>query len=162
MNIVVHGFFDWTPTLDEWRDMMDTVQVGANGDCDVTINGVTKTMKEWQMSDMVVKSKREKIRNIPSIEELRKAGYKVSVSHYRKFKDVWLGHYVYMTKTILHNSDYSHNYRIDSHGGWSVLDVTTLTGRNITVKYNVPQGQQFNRRLANRVLLGKLVKELGK
>lgn len=48
MQITVHGFDDWTPTLAEWQDMLDTVQIGANQDCDVTIDGVTKTMKEWR------------------------------------------------------------------------------------------------------------------
>ena len=111
-------------------------------------------------------TKREKIRNVPSIEELRRAGYKVSVSHYRTFfegpfNECWSPR-IYMTKTQYNDSIYTEEFKIDSHGGWSVMEVTTLTKRNIVVKYNVPQGQQFNRRLANRVLLGKLVKELGK
>jgi hypothetical protein len=47
-KIVVHGFEDWSPTPEQWQEMLDTVQIGANGECDVTINGLTKTMREWQ------------------------------------------------------------------------------------------------------------------
>jgi hypothetical protein len=47
-KVVVHGFDDWSPTPEQWQEMLDTVQIGANGECDVTINGVTKTMREWQ------------------------------------------------------------------------------------------------------------------
>ena len=46
--VVIHGFEDWTPTIHEWRYMMNTCLVGASQDCDATINGVRKTVKEWQ------------------------------------------------------------------------------------------------------------------
>jgi hypothetical protein len=177
VQITVHGFYDWTPTLSEWQEMLDTVQVGANQDCDVTIDGVTKTMKEWQMNGLSVR--REKIRNVPSIEELRKSGFKVSVRHFRRYEDV-LGfdhgtviQHSYMTKTEKKKHPYyshlGHNSlrpirssrTISSHGGWTILDVTTLTGRDVSVKYNVPQGHQFDRKRAIRACLGKLIKELG-
>jgi hypothetical protein len=157
--------------------MLDTVQIGANQDCDVTIDGVTKTMKEWQMNGLSVR--REKIRNVPSIEELRKSGFKVSVQHFRRYEDV-LGfdhgiviQYSYMTKSEWKKRPhYSHlgpnslrplrsSRTISSHGGWTVLDVRTLTGREVSVKYNVPAGHQFNRKVALRACLGKLIKELG-
>ena len=53
-NIVVHGFQDWAPELEVFMDMLDTVQIGANGDCSVTIDGETKTMKEWQSELTIV------------------------------------------------------------------------------------------------------------
>jgi hypothetical protein len=113
---------------------------------------------------MTIENKREKIRNVPSIEELRKAGYKVSVRHFRRFDNNYDYDYPpdYMTKTTFHNryDDYEF-HEISSHGGWTVLDVRTLTGREISVKYNVPAGHQFNRKVALRACIGKLVKELG-
>jgi hypothetical protein len=162
VEITVHGFDDWTPTLAEWQDMLDTVQIGANQDCDVTIDGVTKTMKEWQMNGLSVK--REKIRNVPSIEELRKSGFKVSIRHFRRFVDLRYRDetFVYMTKTAWEDMERClYGWAIDSHGGWTVLDVRTVTGREVSVKYNVPQGHQFDRKRAIRACLGKLIKELG-
>jgi hypothetical protein len=115
---------------------------------------------------MTIETKREKIRNVPSIEELRKAGYKVSVRHFRRYTDEFCT--TYMTKTLFRNAydytseiPYSNLFKISSHGGWTVLDVRTLTGREISVKYNVPAGHQFNRKVALRACLGKLIKELG-
>lgn len=109
---------------------------------------------------MTIETKREKIRNVPSIEELRKAGYKVSVRHFRRFD--YNDYTTYITKTTFHNryDDYEF-HEISSHGGWTVLDVRTLTGREVSVKYNVPAGHQFNRKVALRACLGKLIKELG-
>lgn len=48
-KIVVHGWEDWSPTHKEFIEMLNNVQIGANQDCDVTIDGVTKTVVEWQM-----------------------------------------------------------------------------------------------------------------
>ena len=46
--VTVHGFKDWHPTIEEWQQMLNTAQTGANGECEVTVDGVTKTMREWQ------------------------------------------------------------------------------------------------------------------
>ena len=109
---------------------------------------------------MTTKIKREKIRNVPSIKELRDAKFQVSVRHFRRF-DSW-GCTVYMTKAQFDNDRRYGDYSISSHGGWTILDVTTITGRDVSVKYNVPQGHQFDRKRAIRACLGKLIKELGK
>ena len=109
---------------------------------------------------MIIQTKREKIRNVPSIEELRKSGFKVSVRHFRRF-DSW-GHTVYMTKAQFDNDRRYGDYFISSHGGWTILDVTTITGLDVSVRYNVPSGHQFDRKRAIRACLGKLIKELGK
>jgi len=113
---------------------------------------------------MTIQTKREKIRNVPSIEELRKSGFKVSVRHFRCIVEPYnsLGDTRYMTKTQFNNDARFHSfYEIQSHGGWTILDVTTLTGREVSVKYSVPAGHQFNRKVAIRACLGKLIKELG-
>jgi hypothetical protein len=47
-KITIHGFEDWSPTLQEFLVMLGTVQIGASQDCEVTIGQKTKTMKEWQ------------------------------------------------------------------------------------------------------------------
>jgi len=47
-GVTVHGFKDWHPTIEEWQQMLNTAQTGANGECEVTVHGVTKKMKEWQ------------------------------------------------------------------------------------------------------------------
>ena len=47
-KITIHGFTDWSPTLQEFLVMLGTVQIGAAQDCEVTIGQKTKTMKEWQ------------------------------------------------------------------------------------------------------------------
>lgn len=47
-KIVCHGFKDWIPSFEEFTQMLNTAQIGASQDCDVTINGVTLIMKEWQ------------------------------------------------------------------------------------------------------------------
>jgi hypothetical protein len=47
-RITVHGWCDWNPTNEQWQIMLNNVQIGANQDCNVTIDGITKTMKEWQ------------------------------------------------------------------------------------------------------------------
>ncbi len=47
-NVTIHGFDDWHPTFEEWNGMMNVVLLGANRDCDATVLGVKKTMKEWQ------------------------------------------------------------------------------------------------------------------
>lgn len=111
---------------------------------------------------MTTKIKREKIRNVPSIEELRKSGFMVSVRHFRLFKDDYSQEFFYMTKTNCFKAYDQRDVTICSHGGWTILDVTTITGRNVSVKYNVPQGHQFDRKRAIRACLGKLIKELGK
>ena len=114
---------------------------------------------------MTTKIKREKIRNVPSIEELRKGGFKVSVRHFRRFEDLDYMDTVYMTKTLYNNAKITRaydSYKIQSHGGWTILDVTTITGRDVSVRYNVPSGHQFDRKRAIRACLGKLIKELGK
>ena len=117
-------------------------------------------LSKTKESTMATKIKREKIRNVPSIEELRKSGFKVSVRHFRRFEDSLSD--FYMTKTQFNNAGFYDGYEILSHGGWTILDVTTITGRNVRVKYNVPQGHQFDRKRAIRACLGKLIKELGK
>lgn len=48
-KIVVRGWEDWSPTYREFIEMLGNVQIGANRVCDVTIDGETKTMIEWQM-----------------------------------------------------------------------------------------------------------------
>ncbi len=48
-QITVHGRKDWFPTHGEFFEMMYNVQCGVSQDCNVTIDGVTKTMVEWQM-----------------------------------------------------------------------------------------------------------------
>ena len=48
MKITVHGFQDWYPSESQWHDMLNTAQIGANQECDVTVDGVRKTIKEWQ------------------------------------------------------------------------------------------------------------------
>ena len=111
---------------------------------------------------MNTKIKREKIRNVPSIEELRKSGFQVSVRHFRCFKDDYSQEFFYMTKTKCFQAYDQRDVTISSHGGWTILDVTTITGRDVSVKYNVPQGHQFDRKRAIRACLGKLIKELGK
>lgn len=52
MKITIHGFSDWEPTKQEFIDMLNTVQIGANQDCDVTIGVEKKTIKEWQQLDV--------------------------------------------------------------------------------------------------------------
>lgn len=117
---------------------------------------------------MKITAQRERIRNVPSIEELRKSGFKVSLQHFRCFEALDAGegvhfHIIYITKTLYYNERrYYDSYIIHSHGGWTILDVTTMTGRNVSVRYNVPSGHQFNRKRAIRACLGKLIKELGK
>jgi hypothetical protein len=109
---------------------------------------------------MTIQTKREKIRNVPSIEELRKSGFKVSVRHFRRFEDSLSD--FYMTKTQINNDAHLRSfYEIQSHGGWTILDATTMTGRDVSVRYNVPSGHQFDRKRAIRACLGKLIKELG-
>ena len=110
---------------------------------------------------MTTKTKHEKIRNVPSIEELRKAGYKVSVRHFRRFEDRFSDFYMTKTQFYVDDVGFYNGYKIQSHGGWTILDVTTLTGREVSVKYNVPHGHQFDRKRAIRACLGKLIKELG-
>jgi len=54
-KIIVHGFKDWFPSQKEFIEMLDTVQVGANGDCDVTIDNEKKTLREWQNDPKVIR-----------------------------------------------------------------------------------------------------------
>lgn len=145
----------WKPRAG--ADIHDIVDHHVFDSVEVTIT------EEWQMNDLSVK--RERIRNVPSIEELRKSGFRVSVRHFRCFEDYYYMDIVYMTKTLYNNAKITRaydSYKIQSHGGWTILDVTTMTGRDVSVRYNVPSGHQFDRKRAIRACLGKLIKELGK
>jgi len=47
-KITIHGFEDWIPTKRQWNEILNTAQIGANQDCDATIDGIRKTIKEWK------------------------------------------------------------------------------------------------------------------
>ena len=49
MKIIVHGIYeDWIATKKELKEMLSIVQIGANQDCNISIDGIRKTVKEWQ------------------------------------------------------------------------------------------------------------------
>ena len=47
-KVIVHGLEDYIPSVDDFNSWMDNPLNGANADCTATVNGVTKTLKEWQ------------------------------------------------------------------------------------------------------------------
>jgi hypothetical protein len=100
--------------------------------------------------------KKEKIRNVPSIEELRAAGHKVRVYHARVFS-VYNGHHLLSKREMERIDEYAMIY---CKGGYTRIDVTTLSGKDYSAKFNVPADRNFNRKLGIRVCIGKILKQM--
>lgn len=105
----------------------------------------------------------EKIKNVPTIEDLRRSGHKVRVYHARVYTlrseltdDVY--HVVQSKREF--NAIPDDEYHIQSHGGYTRIDITTMSGSEYTAKFNVPSNKQFNRKLGIRVCLGKILKSM--
>jgi hypothetical protein len=100
---------------------------------------------------------KEKIRNVPSIEELRAAGHKVRVYHARKFHCGGYDSPYVLSRREMERIDY---VDIDCKGGYTRIDVTTLSGKDYSAKFNVPVDRNFNRKLGIRVCIGKILKQM--
>lgn len=106
---------------------------------------------------------KEKIRNVPSIEELRESGFKVRVYHCRVFIPTLrlnLGNDMLRSKREMSKKHDSPYYDISCKGGYTRIDVTTLTGQDYSAKFNTPKGHNFNRKRGIRVCLGKILKQM--
>lgn len=106
---------------------------------------------------------KEKIRNVPSIENLRECGYLVRVYHGRRFvvefcsldSNGW-NVIVMSKKEMKNNCNYEHSY-ILCHGGYTRLDVRTPDGKEYTAKFNFAPTKNFNRKIGIRACLGRIV-----
>lgn len=110
---------------------------------------------------------KEKIRNVPSIENLRERGYLVRVYHGRRFGVEFCplhsgGPYinwnviVMSKKEMKNNCNYEHSC-ILCHGGYTRLDVRTPDGKEYTAKFNFAPTKNFNRKIGIRACLGRIV-----
>jgi hypothetical protein len=114
---------------------------------------------------MTTKIKREKIRNVPSIEELREAGHKVRVYHCRVFAaDGWLEHGgrdILMSKREMSERGDRKFHELSCKGGYTRIDLTTMTGQEFSAKFNTPKGHNFNRKRGIRACIGRIMKQWG-
>jgi hypothetical protein len=107
---------------------------------------------------------REKIRNVPSIEELRRDKWKVRVYHAR----VWFDHYEAVdylmsmkeAKKLLSDSTSTVLLSLCT-GGYTRIDFTSPTGEEYSTKHNTASTKQFNRKNSIRACLGRFVMQRG-
>lgn len=108
---------------------------------------------------------KEKIRNVPSIEELREAGHKVRVYHARWFRaNGWVEHgdtHILMSKTEMQDREDCDYHTLLCYGGYTRIDVTTMSGKEYSAKFNVPAGHNFNRKRGIRACIGRIMKQWG-
>ena len=88
---------------------------------------------------------------VPTIEYLRKNGYKVRVIHreinsFQDFKDV--------------PAEYENGVRPYRIKSLTRIDVTTPDGRDVSGFAFCTYGDQYNRKLGNRIALGRAWKKL--
>lgn len=97
---------------------------------------------------------------VPTVEALRKSGFKVRVYHGRVFhpyRDEQLSlvcsKYDYVNKSgfIYIQED------INCHGGFTRVEVTTLDGKTLVGKYNFGN-RPFNRKIGLQAAIGKALK----
>lgn len=84
-----------------------------------------------------------------SVEQLRKLGYKVYVTHYRFYKDQgsnWLG----QCET-----------EIDTHGGETLVQIRGEDGTWYNGLASCSRKDQYNRKLGLRIALGRALKRIG-
>lgn len=101
---------------------------------------------------------KEKIRNVPSIENLRERGYLVRVYHGRTFFVKGIVGFVYKSKKEMNNDRNNYLFsHILCHGGYTRLDVRTPDGKEYTAKFNFAPTKNFNRKIGIRACLGRIV-----
>lgn len=108
---------------------------------------------------------KEKIRNVPSIHELRQGKWKVRVYHAR----CWFDHYeavdYFMSKKeageLLSNSTSTRVLELCGHGGYTRIDFTSPTGEEYSTKHNTAPTKQFNRKNSIRACLGRFLLQRG-
>ncbi len=91
----------------------------------------------------------------PSIEELRKNKYKVSVSHRRPylFKDG-------SVDVVHHNiAEIAGYIKVDNKGGVTVVNITTPTGQELKGIAYCSKKEQFNKRKGVMMAVGRAFKD---
>jgi len=56
--------------------------------------------------------------------------------------------------------DYDNDWELLSFGGYTRIDVTTMSGSEYSAKFNVPSNHQFNRKRGIRACIGKIIKAM--
>jgi hypothetical protein len=96
-----------------------------------------------------------------TIEQLRKDGNKVRVSHYRKTlaEVTWNENFIkYLTydKLVLESEVREKGLKFAPTGGKTVLSITTTDGRDITVESRCSDQDNYNKKIGIRLALSKL------
>lgn len=104
----------------------------------------------------------------PTVEELRKNGYKVRVYHGRIFindlyDSVIMSKREMDEKIITEEHVWNVGYQLSDKGGFTRVEISVPTFEGgewplLVGKYNVPAGHQFNRKLGLKVAIGRALK----
>lgn len=95
--------------------------------------------------------------SIPSVCELRRAGYKVRVSHFRNVvygNSLWA--FERVTKVDKKRGVFA---KILEHGGETQVEVTNRDGKTFNAVARCSNQDAFNRRLGNHICLARLAKQ---
>jgi hypothetical protein len=118
----------------------------------------------WSFEDMTTETTSKKKPKDPTVEDLRKQGWKVRVYHARsvtKYTQEGTEHLM-MSKRELEediNQDGGESgYYLESTGGFTRLEFKAPTGEEYTTKFNVPFGHQFNRKRGLTACIGRMLR----
>lgn len=99
-----------------------------------------------------------------TVESLRRDGYKVRVNHKRDYFKEEINPYtgdisiVYRRMSDIEAKNSAPDAQLDSFGGETVVEITTPDNRNLRGVASCNPNDQFNRKLALRIALGRALK----
>ena len=97
--------------------------------------------------------------DLPSIVDLRRAGYKVRVSHFRNVNNFPDFHYPVLARVTKENKKAREFDKIFEHGGETHIELTNREGKTFVAIAECSNKDAFNRRLGNHICLARLAKQ---
>lgn len=107
-------------------------------------------------------------KNPPTVEQLRRNGYKVRIQHFRYNRPDYIGeipkplHEKVIKSHGLHPQLKINPSNIHVKGGRTIMEITTPTGRDYSVESVCHINDNFNRRRAVKMCLGRFAKQVQK
>lgn len=102
--------------------------------------------------------------NYPNVEILRKSGYKVRVYHGRcwRISSDKSSEVDYMSRREY--DEFNHrvanlSYELLCKGGFTIVEITTPDGDDLSGKFNVPKDCSFNRKLGLKIATNRALKK---